>query len=423
MKIALERRALAFGRDMQWPVVALAYVECFERAVEARSRRAPLPSRVAPSADEPRALPELTLAHLRAMTDDTGLLQHAVHTIPRYEDGYCLDDNARALVLMAHLEEARAETPARIRALSTRYLAFVRHAFVHESGRFRNFMSHTRWWTERCGSEDSHGRALWALGTMEARTGDAGRRAVAMELFDDALPAVASFTSPRAWAYALLGVSETVRSRGHEGHVGAVGRDLAARLMQLFASSSDEDWPWCEDRLTYCNARISQALILSGRWIGDEAMLATGLRSLDWLCTVQTTGDGLFAPVGSSTFFHREGSKAEFDQQPVEACGAVAACLLGHGVTGDARWRTRALQAFNWFLGQNQLDASVYDPATGGCRDGLHPDRTNENQGAESTLSFLMALLDIRQAGNSAGSRTSTLPTSLGGAAVSREMP
>ncbi len=408
-KRSMESRALEFGQGMRWPVVAGSYVECFERAVESHSQRS---LAVAPSnatGIKPRVLPELTLAHLRSMTDDTGLLQHAVHAIPRYEDGYCLDDNARALVLMATLEEARGEPPQRVRSLSTRYLAFVRHAFVPLSGRFRNFMSYGRQWTERHGSEDSHGRALWALGVVAARTEDSGRKVVATELFESALPAVASFTSPRAWAYSLLGIAEYISVRGQDGRVGRLGRDLAGRLLALFSECARDDWPWFEDRLTYGNARLLQALMLSGRWMGHAEMLAAGLRSLDWLATVQTTPGGLFAPVGSCGFFSRGGTKADFDQQPVEACGAVAAYLLGYRVTGDVHWHERATQAFNWFLGQNQLNEWVYDPATGGCRDGLHPERSNENQGAESTLSFLMALLDVLQNDRVENSRASRL--------------
>jgi glycosyltransferase involved in cell wall biosynthesis len=204
-KAELQRRALAFGRCMQWPVVAAAYLKCFDRAFREYGRTSTYAS-VETLWGRPRGLPELKLDHLRAMTDDTGMLQHAVHAIPRYEDGYCLDDNARALLLMASLEEARAATPARIRSLSTRYLAFVRHAFDPEIGRFRNFMSYTRRWTERCGSEDSHGRALWALGVVGARTGDSGRRAVATELFEKALPAASAFTT-------CLGVLATRRCR------------------------------------------------------------------------------------------------------------------------------------------------------------------------------------------------------------------
>lgn len=412
-KVEMERRARAFGERMRWPVVAKAYLDCFERASNAYAGRSPADFSLEVRSERPRAVPEPNLAHLRTMTDDTGLLQHAAYTVPRYEDGYCLDDNARALILMASLEEARAEAPERVRALSTRYLAFVRHAFDEDSGRFRNFMSYARHWTERSGSEDSHGRAIWALGTLGARTGDSGRKVVAMELFENALPAVASFTSPRAWAYSLLGVAEYVQSRGQNGQVGALGRDLAARLVELFRKSAQRDWPWFEDQVTYSNARLSQALILSGRWMHDEAMLAIGLRSLEWLATIQTTDTIQFAPIGSNGFFVRGGGKADFDQQPIEACGAVAAYLLGFRVTGDRRWYTRALQAFNWFLGQNQLNEWVYDPATGGCRDGLHRERPNENQGAESTLSFLMALLDMRQSDRRVDPYVSNRPTTL----------
>jgi hypothetical protein len=396
-KADVERRALAFGAAMRWPAVAQAYLDCFTSAAKAYSRQPPASFTASTYGERPCALPELNLTHLRTMTDDTGLLQHAVYGIPRHEEGYCLDDNARALTLMASVEEARIDTPAQVRSLSTRYLAFVRHAFEPGSGRFRNFMSYARHWKEPCGSEDSHGRAIWALGAVCARTGDSGRRAVATDLLERAMPKVTSFTSPRAWAYALLGIAEYVQAQGDDGSIASLGRELAGRLLNLFRDSARRDWPWYEDRVTYCNARLPQALMLSGRWMRDESMLSTGLRSLDWLATIQTRDDGFFSPIGSDGFYVRGGPRADFDQQPVEACGMVAACLLGHQMTGDVRWHTRALQAFHWFLGENQLRQWVYDPATGGCRDGLHRARLNENQGAESTVSFLMALLDVRE--------------------------
>jgi glycosyltransferase involved in cell wall biosynthesis len=394
----LEQSAQSLGQKMRWPVVTEAYVRVFQNAAEIYPKR---PSRMVTTEGtfvaRPRALPELNLTHLKIMTDDTGLLQHAELTVPRREDGYCLDDNARALTLLARIEEARLETPDLIRSLTTRYMAFVRHAFEPTSGRFRNFMDYSRRWTERFGSEDSHGRALWALGTVCARSADPARRALAGELLRKALPGTRAFTSPRAWAFSLLGVGEYVQVHGGEGIVGTIGRDLAEALYSLYRNFAKEDWPWSEDKLTYSNARIPQAMIASGTWTGDEAMTAAGLRSLEWLSTVQTTSSGVFAPIGTSEFFVKGGTKASFDQQPLEACGMIAACLLAYGITRDLRWHTRAMQAFNWFLGQNQLSQWVCDPATGGCRDGLHHERSNENQGAESTLSFLLALLDMRQ--------------------------
>ncbi|HWW61996.1 MAG TPA: glycosyl transferase family 1, partial [Thermoanaerobaculia bacterium] len=171
---------------------------------------------------------------------------------------------------------------------------------------------------------------------------------------------------------------------------------IAERLLGLFRRTDQPDWPWCEPRVTYCNARLPQALIATASWTGDPAMAATGLRSLEWLTTIQRTPDGYFAPIGTKGFFERGMTAAVFDQQPVDACATVSACMHAFQTTGDHRWAEHARRAFTWFLGQNQLQQALYDPSSGGCRDALHVDRVNENQGAESTLSFLLALMDMR---------------------------
>jgi glycosyltransferase involved in cell wall biosynthesis len=393
----LERRAHAFGRSMTWPVVAAAYMQSFQRASADHRGRRRSSFQISTVAKRPTALPEVNLAHLRLMTDDTGILQHAAWSVPRYEEGYCLDDNARALILAAFIEDAGVETVANVRKLASRYLAFVRHAFDSTSGRYRNFMTYAREWTETHGSEDSHGRALWATGIAASHSADVGRRALAAQLFEDALRPASSFTSPRAWAYTLLGIDAYVRAFQSPAAL-AVRDDLARRLLVLFREVSRPDWPWFEDRLTYSNARLSQALIVSGTSMADEAMTTVGLMSLEWLSSIQTTSDGLFAPIGSNGFYVRGQEKAAFDQQPVEACGMVSAALEAHRLTGRKTWVDRARAAFGWFLGQNQLHEWVYDAATGGCRDGLHSTRVNENQGAEATLSFLMALMEMRVA-------------------------
>ncbi len=391
----IQKRASALGSSMLWPAVARAYQESFRRAFASYGVRRRAGS-AKNGSKRASALPEVNLGHLRMMTDDTGMLQHAIFAVPRYDDGYCLDDNARALLLLALVEEARIEPPTELRVLATRYLAFVRYAFDVERGRFRNFMSYSRTWTEPVGSEDSHGRALWALGTVIGRSGDAGRRALSHELFGQALVALDDFTSPRAWAYALLGVGECISAHRGDSPVRAQASKLAQRLHAHFRSGTP-DWPWCEDRVTYCNARIPQAMMVSGLWMGNADMVAAGVRALDWLARIQTAESGAFAPIGTNGFFVRGGTKTHFDQQPVEACGMVAACLQAHRVTRDGEWLTRGRQAFDWYLGQNTLDQWLYDAGTGGCHDGLHRDRRNENQGAESTLSFLMALMDMRQ--------------------------
>jgi len=395
-RLELCRRAEAHGMDMKWPTVAHRYRETFEQASIEHAARLRAAFQAKTLATRQAELPETKLEHLGTMTDDTGVLQHALFTIPCYEEGYCLDDNARALLLMTMVEDAGTEDPKAVRALASRYLAFVSHAFNAERGRFRNFMSYSRRWTENVGSEDSHGRAMWALGSVVGRSSDTGRQNLSGRLFHAALPALSSFTSPRAWAFALLGIDEYLRAFAGDSNVEAVRAALAEKLLGIFQRTSRRDWPWFEDRLTYCNARLSQALVVSGASMDHEEMTATGLRSLEWLSSVQSSPDGYFAPVGSNGFYERGGSKASFDQQPVEACAMVSACMEARRVTGDERWTERAWHALSWFFGQNQLHQWLYDATTGGCRDGLHADRVNENQGAESTLSLLLALCEMR---------------------------
>jgi hypothetical protein len=354
-------------------------------------------------AKRPAELPEIDLEHVTLMSDHTGMLQHGSFSVPRYDDGYCLDDNARALLLMVLLEEQGTDDARTVRALASRYLAFVSHAFDRDAGRFRNFLSYSRCWLEASGSEDSHGRALWALGTVVGRSVEPGRQSLGGQLFHAALPALSDFRSPRAWAFALLGIDEYLRAFEGDRRVQAVRRELAERLLDLFRKASTLDWQWFEDRVTYCSAHLSQALIVSGSRMGNEEMTAAGLRSLEWLTEIQRSEAGHFAPIGSNGWYERGKTRAWFDQQPVEAWAMISACLEARRCTGDARWAERARRTFGWFLGQNHLQVPLYDARTGGCRDGLHADRANENQGAESTLSFLLALLEMRSVERSGG--------------------
>ncbi len=397
-RFALCERAAAYAQSMYWPAVARRYVQSFEQARTEHAERRRTVFQARTLAKRPAELPEINLEHVRLMSDQTGVLQHASFNVPRYDDGYCLDDNARALLLMALVEDARTEDAKVVRALSARYLAFANHAFNAERGRFRNFMSYSREWLEECGSEDSHGRALWALGAIVGRSEDPGKQSLGGDLFHAALPSVAIFTSPRAWAFSLLGIDEYLRAFQGDSNVQALRTVLSERLLNLFRRTSDSSWPWFEDCLTYSNARLSQALIVSGTRMEHEEMTAAGTRSLRWLVDIQCSEDGYFAPIGSNGFYRRGARKALFDQQPVEACAMVSACLEAGRVTGDGQWAHHARRAFSWFLGQNHLQQSLYDAATGGCRDGLHADRVNENQGAESTLSFLLALAEMRSA-------------------------
>ena len=395
---ALGKRAGVLGQGMHWPAIAQQYVDSFARARSGYAESAHARAAAGTLADRPTALPDLNLAHLRRLTDDTGMLQHARYSVPRYGDGYCLDDNARALLLMAAIEDSGTDEGAMVRALADRYLAFVSHAFDRESHRFRNFLSFGRAWTEPHGSEDSHGRAVWSLGTVVGRSETPGARSLAGDLFHAALPAIVRFDSPRAWAYTLLGIDEYLSAFTGDRSVEATRDALAARLLDLYRRVEKHDWPWFEDHVTYCNARMPEALIVSGLRMRHAGMVDAGIASLAWLCSVQVADNGFFAPIGTEGFFRRGTTAARFDQQPVEACGVVSACLAAQRATGDVQWAVRARQTFEWFLGRNDLRVPLYDPATGGCRDGLHTDRANENQGAESTLSFLQALHDMRAA-------------------------
>jgi glycosyltransferase involved in cell wall biosynthesis len=397
-RLSLGARAADYGRDMGWPIVARRYLESFERARAEHAQRRRSVFQAQTLARRPADLPEVKLDHILVMTDDTGILQHATFNVPRYADGYCLDDNARALLVMALVEDAGTEDPKLVRELTSRYLGFVSYAFNPDTGRFRNFMSYNRNWVEDLGSEDSQGRSVWALGALVGRSSDPGCRSLASQLFQSALHAVPGFSSPRAWAYALLGVDEYLRAFAGDSHIQTILKVLSERLLNLYRRTGRPDFPWFEDRLTYCNARLPNALLVSGAWMEHDEMIAAGLRSLAFLVAEQRSAEGYFAPIGSNGFYVRGGRRAAFDQQPVEACATISACLEAQRITGDAQWAEHARRAFNWFVGENQLERPLYDPQTGGCRDGLHADRVNENQGAESSLCFLLSLLEMRAA-------------------------
>jgi glycosyltransferase involved in cell wall biosynthesis len=396
---AMRKRAYLFGRSMIWPRVAERYKECFERAkVERRNYTAP--GFIAKALDKSSGeLPPLKLDHLRHMTDETGMLQHAVFMVPNYHEGYTTDDNARALMVSALLEEAGSGMAF---DLSSRYLAFVWYAFNTETGRFRNFMDYQRRWLENGISDDSHGRTLWSLGTVLGRSTSPALHNMAGWMFEQALPAILTTTSPRGWAFSLIGTHEYLRRFAGDRKANQVREELANRLLAMYERNCIDQWRWFEDSLTYCNAALPHALIMSGKWIPNARMMEAGFESLGWLADLQRADaeGGHFVPIGSNGFYKRGGERARFDQQPVEAQAMVSACLEAYAVSGDKRWHKEAWRAFEWFLGRNDLDIPMYDPTTGGCRDGLHPDRPNENQGAESTLAFLQALLELRLAEN-----------------------
>jgi len=400
LRHAMRKRAYLFARDMIWKKSAQGYMASFSRVRSDRMATPRVQFSARSTGKSLNQLPELKLSHVNALTDDTGMLQHAIFTIPNRAEGYTTDDNARALIFTVLLNQLGVE-PTSLSAAANpdwafRYMAFLEHAFNPRLKRFRNFLGYDHQWLEEQGSEDSHGRALWALGTLLGRSGNPGLRGAAGRLFEFSVPAVVEFHSPRACAYALLGIQEYLHSYVGDRDAQRVRSALGQRLLDMYESVHRPEWKWFEDVVAYGNSRLPQALLLAGSACGNEPMISAGLDSLEWLMETQRCpANGHFVPIGSEGFYRQGGEQARFDQQPVEAAGAVSACLQAYRVTGDDRWRVDAWSAFNWFLGDNDLQLPLYDSATGGCRDGLHPDRANQNQGAESTLSFLMALLEM----------------------------
>ncbi len=396
---AMRKSAYRLGREMIWSNVAQHYMHSFELSRlqgAALSRK----SLVTKTLDQrPRELPELKLDHLSRMTDSTGVFQHAVFGVPNFSEGYCTDDNARAFILAVLLDEL-GEEPERMLGIATTCAAFLHHAFDVQTKRFHNHMGFDRHWLDAQGSEDCQGRALWALGISVGRSPFRSFQMMAGQLFAQALPALTEFTSPRAWAFGLIGIHEYLGRLSGDSFVKQTRDKLTCRLMELLGKNTRPEWCWFEDELSYDNAKLCHALILSGRATGYAGVLERGLHTLRWLNDLQISEKGHFRPIGSNGFYRRGGTRANFDQQPIEAQAMVSACLEAYRATSDVWWYEQAQRAFDWFLGWNDLGLELYSAESGGCGDGLHVDRVNGNQGAESTLAFLLSLAEMRLAQN-----------------------
>jgi glycosyltransferase involved in cell wall biosynthesis len=390
---AMRKRAYAFSRQMVWKEVARRYLVEFGKLKQERLRKLHAARDVRVPARTFYDLPELRLDHLRLLTDDTGILQHAHFTVPDRDHGYTTDDNARALIAVVMAQDKLPDED--LPALAGRYLGFLSYAFNKQTGRFRNFLAYDRRWREETGSEDSHGRALWGLGTAVALSPLEGQRAMALELIEQALPALERLQSSRCLAFAIIGIGAYLRRFSGDRRTRQFAESAALRLFERVDPAAPEQWPWLEERLTYANAKVPHALIAAGGFLGREDMLRAGLKLLRWLVEVQKDPQGYFAPVGNQEWFPRDGDKSRFDQQPIEASSTIGACLAAYEATREERWSRESVQCFEWFLGRNDLRQPLYDYLSGGCRDGLQANGVNLNQGAESTLSWLHALLSM----------------------------
>jgi len=351
-------------------------------------------------------LPAVDLRHVLMLTDDTGIAQHAAFGTRDLHHGYCTDDNARALIaavmaMQLHIdgyapgEDSRSQPRTLLVALQ-RYLAFLNYAFNPQTGRFRNFMGFDRRWREEVGSQDSHARALWGLG-VSVTVGKADVVTdLAERLFRRALPAMEHFDALRPWAYAILGIGEFLKARPDE-EVEQHARSLGRRLLTVWRENATGDWPWWEDRLTWANAKPPHALLELGDRLNSEEMVSAGLTALRWVLEVQTAENGHLSIIGNAGWYVRGEARAKSDQQPIEAKALVQACLSAARVSRDEFWTRQAVRCFEWFLGRNDLGIPLYNSETGGCHDGLQRDRVNDNQGAESTLAYVLSVLEMHR--------------------------
>ena len=393
MRSRMRKLSYQYGRKMIWREVARNYAAAFEKALLEYSSVGKK-SVQSLAVTESAVLPEIRLNHLRAMTDDTGLFQHALYTVPNRGHGYCTDDNARALIVT--VMNWRLFKDEQICPLFRTYLSFLLDAYNRDAGRMRNFLSYQRRWQEEVGSEDSHGRSIWALGYTIAYPPDDSLLGLITRLFKQLLLPVDSFVSPRAWAFTIIGALYYLKRFGGDPEVRKLLVNLSGQLCQQFSEHATEEWFWLEEIVTYDNARIPQALIGAGSYLQEQQILQTGLCALNWLISIQTNpAGGQLSLVGNNGWYRCGGEKAPFDQQPLDAAAMVAACTQAYLATGEPRWQIAMDWSFNWFFGNNDTHQTLYDFSSGGCYDGLMPGGVNMNQGGESTLSLLLALHEM----------------------------
>lgn len=391
---AMARRARCRGETMRWTAVGKRYAELLLKST--------LTPRIEVAAPAPLPSAEtaiMSFQQLERMTGPFGIFQHGLQDQPDPRHGFCADDNARVVVLLSGLPAStmtgRSDT---IKNLHRQCVKSLWEAYHPKHRRFRNFMDVKGHWLEERGSEDSHGRVLWAMGLHLAGLPATERSLGRIMVFLEAVQAVKEFTSPRAWAFTLLGIGH-FRSTGIAGlFLEEMRRHLADRLVRLYRATAGKGWHWFEEVVTYDNGKLPEALLMTYGGLPDSAYLETALSSLEFLLAGQTAPSGNFRPVGCRGFWRRGSAAARFDQQPLEAQAMTAACLRAAAVTGSPHWLAAAEQAGAWFAGGNDLGIPLALPATGGCYDGLMAGGVNENQGAESILASLQSSVDLGQA-------------------------
>jgi glycosyltransferase involved in cell wall biosynthesis len=380
LRAGFAARAYARGRGMLWETCADRVVALLGAA------RRPPPLRMAAARNPGICPPDLRA--VERMSDDTGIYQHGRFSIPDRNHGYCLDDNARALMLLARMDGVDPRIRDRWTSV---YGGFVEHAWNEDVSGFRNFMRFDRSWCEDIGSEDSRGRAVWALSVTVRDHPHPQYRDWARHLLERCLPPTERLGSPRTRAFVMLGLAALSETPNPPADGAAQLAALGEELLALLSAARRPRWVWFEDVLAYDNARLPEALLRAGHALGRRDFIKAGVTSLNWLIDRQTADEGHFRAVGSESFGRRHADPLPFDQQPLEAQATIDACAAAFAATGDAGWLVHARTAYDWFLGRNDLGIPVAVPEDGGCFDGLTPRGVNRNQGAESILAFQLS--------------------------------
>ncbi|MCX6554757.1 MAG: glycosyltransferase [Candidatus Aminicenantes bacterium] len=385
---SLRSKTYQFGRQMRWEIVTAKYLEMFRHAVTAGAKKSMILKTPALLLREP----PFDLAHLQRLTDDTGLIQHAKYIVPDRHTGYCLDDNSRALMLCAGAYSLLRDEDAK--ELISTYFSFT-HFMQNPDGRFRNFMDYQRRFLDETGSDDACGRALWALGYIIWRPPRDAYRSLAYECFQKALPNVRGLNL-RGKSLAMLGLAAYLRCYQGDESVTALLRECADNLLAMYKEVATEDWRWFEDIVCYDNGIMPMALFQTFALLREEKYLQVARETLEFL-EKTLTRNGRLSLVGSSGWYKKGGPRAQYDQQPIDATAMVLAFQSAYWVTQDKEYLKKMRLAFGWFLGENDMGMSLYDHESKGCADGLQPEGVSLNQGGESTVSFLMALLAVTE--------------------------
>jgi glycosyltransferase involved in cell wall biosynthesis len=388
--LELRQKAYAYGREITWPKIGERYNLLSAKIVEDHTDSPPEKDNFF----DPQLLPPFMLDHVKRMTDDTGIIQHAKFGIPNLKEGYCLDDNARALlmVLMAYKQNKH---PLAL-SLSPIYLSYI-HYMQNDDGTFKNFLSFNRNFLDEVGSEDSFGRAIWALGYLIGNAPNDAYFQSGKEIFFDAAPNFEKLKSIRSIANTIIGISYYLKSNPSDDGMIERLRKLTNVLMEEYSKCRSENWHWFESLLAYDNAMLPLSLLHAAGILNDEKIDAVAIESMNFLASI-TLKDGYLSIIGNEQWYVKDGTQSMFAQQPLDALAMVLMFHQAYDLTKDKQYLSKLYTSFMWFLGENDLRMSLYDFETKGCCDGLESYGVNRNQGAESTLAYLISYLTVLRA-------------------------